>query len=88
MKISDTGRGTMENIKDKTPVAQNLITMCTKCKMQLEHVVLFHNMEGIIERIKCLTYGILFLGFLALVAIEHFKRTDFHPPRLAVVQSP
>ena len=43
--------------KDKTPVAQNVVTMCTKCKMQLEHVVLFHSMEGIIEKVKCHTCG-------------------------------
>ncbi|MFC1532169.1 hypothetical protein ACFL7M_02210 [Thermodesulfobacteriota bacterium] len=43
--------------KDKTPVAQNVVTMCTKCKMELEHVVLFHNMEGIIEKVKCHTCG-------------------------------
>ena len=43
--------------KDRTPVAQNLITMCTKCKMEFNHVVLFHNMKGIVERVKCLTCG-------------------------------
>ena len=43
--------------KDKTPVAQNVVTMCTKCKLQLEHVVIFHNMEGIIEKVKCHTCG-------------------------------
>ncbi len=47
----------MENNKDKTPVAQNVITMCTKCNIKLEHVVLFHNTEGIIEKVKCLTCG-------------------------------
>lgn len=43
--------------KDRTPVAQNLITMCTKCKMELDHVVLFVNMKGIAERVKCHTCG-------------------------------
>jgi len=43
--------------KDRTPVAQNVITMCTKCKMKLDHVVVFHNMEGMVERVKCHTCG-------------------------------
>ncbi len=43
--------------KDKTPVAQNVVTMCTKCKTQLEHVVVSHNTEGIIERVRCHTCG-------------------------------
>jgi hypothetical protein len=43
--------------KDKTPVAQNVVTKCTKCKIQLEHVVVSHNKEGIIEKVKCLTCG-------------------------------
>jgi hypothetical protein len=43
--------------EDKTPVAQNVVTKCTKCKLQLEHVVLFHNTEGIIEKVKCGTCG-------------------------------
>ena len=47
----------MTKTKDKTPVAQNVITMCTKCKLQLEHVVLFHSVEGIIEKVKCHTCG-------------------------------
>jgi hypothetical protein len=43
--------------KDKTPVAQNVVTMCTKCKIQLDHLVVSHNMEGIIEKVKCQTCG-------------------------------
>jgi hypothetical protein len=43
--------------KDKTPVAQNVVTMCTKCKTQLDHLVVSHNMEGMIEKVKCHTCG-------------------------------
>ena len=43
--------------KDKTPVGQNVVTMCTKCKIQLDHLVVSHNMEGIIEKVKCHTCG-------------------------------
>ena len=41
--------------KDKTPVGQNVVTMCTKCRKQVEHVVLYHSEEGIIEKVKCNT---------------------------------
>ena len=46
-------------IKDekRTPVAQNVIAKCTKCKMDLNHVVVSHSSEGIVERVKCLTCG-------------------------------
>ncbi len=40
---------------DKTPVAKNLLTKCTKCKKELEHIVVTHNADGIVERVKCLT---------------------------------
>ncbi len=43
--------------KDRTPVAQNLMTICTRCKMELKHVVIFHNIQGIVEKVKCLTCG-------------------------------
>ncbi|MDB9822523.1 hypothetical protein OAC89_02375 [Deltaproteobacteria bacterium] len=43
--------------KDKTPVDQNVVTKCTKCKIQLDHVVVSHNKEGIIEKVKCSTCG-------------------------------
>jgi len=43
--------------KDRTPVAQNVATMCTKCKMVLNHVVIVHNAQGIVDRAKCLTCG-------------------------------
>ena len=39
--------------KDRTPVAQKVITRCTKCKLELTHVVVSHNAEGIVERVKC-----------------------------------
>jgi len=47
----------MTKDKDKTPVAQNVITMCTKCKMLLDHVVVSHNKEGTVEKVKCSTCG-------------------------------
>ena len=47
----------MVNDKDRTPVAQNVITMCTKCAMELNHVVIAQNMSGIVERVKCHTCG-------------------------------
>ena len=40
---------------DKTPVAENLFTKCAKCKMELEHIVLTHSAEGMVERVRCLT---------------------------------
>ena len=43
--------------KDKTPVAKDVVTMCTRCKIELAHVVVSHNMEGIIEKVKCHTCG-------------------------------
>ena len=43
--------------KDRTPVAQNLITMCTKCEMELSHVVVAHDQAGIVETVKCHTCG-------------------------------
>ncbi len=45
------------NDKDRTPVAQNVITMCTKCAMELNHVVIAHNRSGMVERVKCHTCG-------------------------------
>ncbi len=47
----------MTKDKDRTPVAQNVITMCTKCEMELNHVVVAHNATGIVERVKCHTCG-------------------------------
>jgi hypothetical protein len=43
--------------KDRTPVAQDIIAMCTKCRMELNHVVIAHNAEGLVERVKCHTCG-------------------------------
>ena len=43
--------------KDRTPVAQTVITRCTKCKMVLKHVVVSSNKEGIVEKVKCQTCG-------------------------------
>lgn len=47
----------MTRDKDRTPVAQNVIAVCTKCKLELNHVVVSHNMAGIVERVKCHTCG-------------------------------
>ena len=47
----------MTKVKDRTPVAQNVITMCTKCEMELSHVVVAHNAAGIVETVKCHTCG-------------------------------
>jgi hypothetical protein len=43
--------------KDRTPVAQDVISMCTKCKMELNHIVVAHNKDGLVERVKCYTCG-------------------------------
>jgi hypothetical protein len=43
--------------KDRTPVAQDIIAMCTKCKMELNHVVISHNIGGVVDRVKCHTCG-------------------------------
>ena len=43
--------------EERTPVAQNVVAKCTKCKTLLDHVVIGHNAEGIIEKVKCLTCG-------------------------------
>lgn len=47
----------MTETKDKTLVGQNVIAMCTKCELELAHVVLFHNEAGSIEKVKCQTCG-------------------------------
>jgi hypothetical protein len=47
----------MTTEKDRTPVAQNLATLCTKCEMEMNHVVVAHNARGSVERVKCLTCG-------------------------------
>ncbi len=43
--------------KDKTPAAANIITTCTKCKLELRHVVIAQNSDGIVARVKCKTCG-------------------------------
>jgi len=47
----------MTKDKDRTPVAENVVTLCTKCEMELNHVVVAHNENGTVERVKCLTCG-------------------------------
>ena len=43
--------------KDKVPVAGDILTRCTKCKLELRHIVVSHNSEGIVGRVKCCTCG-------------------------------
>jgi len=47
----------MTKDKDRTPVAQSVITMCTKCERELSHVVVAHDKGGVVERVKCQTCG-------------------------------
>lgn len=47
----------MINDKNRTPVARDLVTRCTRCKLELSHVVVVHNEEGIVDRVKCKTCG-------------------------------
>ena len=47
----------MTTDKDRTPVAQNVVALCTKCQLQLNHVVVAHNEKGTVERVRCLTCG-------------------------------
>ena len=47
----------MTKDKDRTPVAQNVITMCTKCEMELSHLVVAHDAGGFVVRVKCNTCG-------------------------------
>lgn len=42
---------------DRTPVAKDIITVCTKCNLELNHIVVRHNTEGIVDRVKCHTCG-------------------------------
>ena len=42
---------------DRTPVAKDIITFCSRCKLELNHIVVRHNVEGIVDRVKCHTCG-------------------------------
>lgn len=42
---------------DRTPVAQDLFTYCTKEKIDTWHVVRNHNAKGIVERVVCKACG-------------------------------
>jgi sulfite reductase alpha subunit-like flavoprotein len=46
-----------ENDIDRTPVAKDIITVCSRCKLELNHIVVRHNAEGIVDRVKCHTCG-------------------------------
>jgi hypothetical protein len=39
--------------KDRTPVAKDLVTRCARCNLELSHVVVVHNLEGVVDRVKC-----------------------------------
>ena len=43
--------------KDRTPVARDITTECTRCKLDLRHVVVAQNSEGIVARVRCYTCG-------------------------------
>ena len=47
----------MRKDKNRTPVAQKLVTKCPRCGLELSHVVMVHNQEGIVHRVKCKTCG-------------------------------
>jgi len=38
---------------DKTPVAQDVFTYCTKEKIDTWHVVMAHTASGVVDRVKC-----------------------------------
>ncbi|MBN2419007.1 MAG: hypothetical protein JXL81_06450 [Deltaproteobacteria bacterium] len=42
---------------DRTPVAKDIITICSRCKLELNHIVVRHNVDGIVDRVKCYTCG-------------------------------
>ena len=42
---------------DRTPVAKDIITDCSRCKLELNHIVVRHNAKGIVDRVKCHTCG-------------------------------
>ncbi len=42
---------------DNTPIDGLLVTRCTKCKTELQHIVLTHNKEGVVAKVKCNTCG-------------------------------
>lgn len=42
---------------DRTPVAKDIVTVCSRCKLELNHIVIRHNAEGIVDRVKCHTCG-------------------------------
>jgi hypothetical protein len=42
---------------DRTPVARDLFTYCTKEKIDTWHVVMNHNNNGIVDRVKCKACG-------------------------------
>ncbi len=42
---------------DRTPVAQEVLTYCTKEKTDTWHLVMHHNAKGIVEKVKCKACG-------------------------------
>ncbi|SPD72982.1 conserved hypothetical protein [uncultured Desulfobacterium sp.] len=43
--------------KDLTPVAKDIITTCTKCKLELRHVVVAQDRAGVVTKVRCYTCG-------------------------------
>ena len=43
--------------KDRTPVARDITTECTRCNLELRHVVVAHNSQGIVATVRCYTCG-------------------------------
>ncbi len=44
----------MEDI-DKTPVGKAMVIRCTKCNFEVRHIVISHNRDGIVSKVKCKT---------------------------------
>jgi len=42
-----------ETHPDRTPVARDLFTFCTKEKIDTWHVVMNHNRHGVVDKVKC-----------------------------------
>ncbi len=45
------------SVKDKTPIAGEMVTRCTKCKTETGHIVIAHNRDGIVAKVQCKACG-------------------------------
>jgi hypothetical protein len=52
-----TGGNVMKENDDKIPFTENVSSMCTKCKMAVDHMIISRDAEGIIGKVRCLTCG-------------------------------